>query len=293
MGKSLHECSPAARDIFAMAEQKSPGITDLCFSGPAGVLSETINAQPALFAVSLAAASALMEQGVRPQGAAGFSLGEIPALACAGILPQENAFDLVLERAKLMQACAKDTPGGMAAVLGLPDEEVIRLAEAHGVFAVNFNAPGQVVVAGEKDRLSELTAALKGKARVVPLAVSGAFHSPYMQKAADGLAQFLARLPFAKGEIPLYANVTAAPYDETGEPAAELIAKQVVSPVLWRKTMERMLADGFTIFVEVGPGTTLKNLLKKIAPEALCLSVLDRESLAQTVTTLKENCHDA
>jgi [acyl-carrier-protein] S-malonyltransferase len=289
MGRSLWESSDAAKEIFHKAEQLRPGLTDLCFSGKKEELSETENAQPALFAVSTAAAYALMELGIAPNGAAGFSLGEIPALACAKILSLEDAFALVLERAKLMQACAEETKGGMAAVIGLSDEEVTAYAKEHGVYAVNFNAPGQVVVAGESDILAAFSAFLKGKARVVPLAVSGAFHSPYMQKAADELAFWMRRLTFSKGDIPLYANATAMPYSESGMSAAELVARQIASPVLWRKTMERMISDGFSAFVEVGPGNTLKNLLKKICPSALCLSVFDGESLVKTAECLKEN----
>lgn len=267
MGKEFYEQSAAARQVFDLCESIRPGTLRQCFEGTAQELSQTANTQPCLFAVDLACAVALAEAGIAPQGAAGFSLGEVPAAAFCGRLSYEQAFRLVIRRGEWMQQCAQEHPGGMLAVLRLESAVVEALcAETGDVFPVNYNAPGQIVVSGAHGSLSvlaEKVAAHKGRA--LPLAVSGAFHTPYMAQASGHMAGELAQLPWQAGHMPLYANLTAQPYPADGR---ELLAKQVQSPVRWQQTIENMVADGYTDFIEVGAGKTLTGMMKKIDAQA-------------------------
>lgn len=288
MGKVLYETSEAARSVFKMAERLRPGTLRQCFDGTKQELSETVNTQPCVFAVDLACAAALREAGIAARGAAGFSLGEIAALAFTGILSEEDAFRLVCKRAELMEQCTGENPGAMAAVLGLETEKAERVCREAGVWPVNYNCPGQLVAAGETEAISSLRKqAVQAGGKAVRLTVSGAFHSPLMEKASDGLAEELQRYALRRSAIPLYANVTANPY---GDDAAELIARQVKSPVLWQKTIENMSAAGFDTFVEAGPGTTLSGLIRRIVPSAHAFSVEDPESLEKAVRQLEEIC---
>ncbi|MGI5898418.1 MAG: ACP S-malonyltransferase [Christensenellales bacterium] len=273
MGKSLYESSKAAKRVFDMAEALRPGTFSICFDGEKEQLNRTINTQPCMFAVDLAAAEALLEEGVKADGAAGFSLGEVPAAAFCGLLSREDAFKAVLERARLMDLAAKDNPGAMTAVLKLSAEKVEEIARGFKeVFPVNYNCPGQTVVAagkGDIEAFEELVKSAGGRA--MRLAVSGAFHSPFMDSAAEEFGRYLAGLSFREGEIPLYANSTARPYQPDG--AKKLLSGQINSPVRWQKTIENMIEQGFDIFVEVGPGKTLSGLVRKINGDVRALSV--------------------
>lgn len=287
MGKELYECSAAARAVFDTADRIRRGTSEQCFTASKEELSVTINTQPCLYCVDLAAARALEERGVHPAAAAGFSLGEIAALTFTGALDDETGFSLVCERAKYMQAAAEKTDGGMAAVLKLKNEEVEALcAPFEHVYPVNYNSPGQLVVAGEKEELAEFSAAAAQKGgRVVTLAVSGGFHSPFMDEAAQQLSRYLQAIPFEKPRIPLYANATAKPYPADGR---SLAAEQVNHPVLWQDTVEQMLSDGIEIFIEVGAGKTLSGLVKKISRMATVLHVEDKKSLQETLAALQK-----
>lgn len=292
MGRSLFEASPAARAVFQMADAIREGTSAQCFGAPLEELSQTINTQPAVFTVDLAAARALAEQGVAPDAIAGFSLGEVAALTFAGALSDEDGFRLVTRRAALMQQAAERTPSGMAAVLGLAAGEVEALCGGiRGVYPANYNAPGQTVVTGEKEALAALCAAVAGRGgKAVPLAVSGGFHSPLMDRAAEAFSAELTGYPFNAPGVPVYANATALPY---AEPLRETLAGQVNSPVLFHKTVEAMLAAGIDTFIEVGPGKTLCGLVKKIAPGIRSVySVQDEQSLAATLAALRaeETC---
>lgn len=282
MGKDLYDASPAARAVFDLAGEE---VKRLCFSGPADALNRTVNAQPCLFSVDLACAEALNEAGVYAEGAAGFSLGEIPALSFCGLLGTEDALALVRLRADAMQRCANEHPGAMIAVLRLTAEQVEAVcAELDGAYAVNFNAPGQTVVACAEQTAEQLTSrisSLGGKA--LRLAVGGAFHCPFMRGAREALGDFVSGRSFGKMRIPLYANATGEVY---ADPEA-LIPRQVASPVLWQKTIERMRMDGFDRFVEVGPGQVLSGLIKKIDPNAFVFSAGDLPSLKRTVSEVK------
>ena len=284
MGKSLCEVSPAARAVFEMADRIRPGTSEQCFTAEKAVLSVTANTQPCLFAVDLAAAEALREAGIAPAAVAGFSLGEIPALAFAGKLPAEEAFRFVCSRAEAMNRCAERHPGAMFAVLGLSPEQVKQAAAAlPACYPVNYNCRTQTVVACAADSAAALSASIKAAGgKAVKLAVSGAFHSPFMQDAGDELRAAYAGLSLSESGIPVYANATAAPYD-----SIDLLFRQVSSPVLWYKTVENLCAEGVTAFIEVGAGKTLRGLIGKIAPEATALSVEDADSLKSTLEVLQ------
>ena len=287
MGKSLYETSPSARMVLDEAESLRPGTLAQCFEGTAEELSTTLNTQPCLMAVDCACAAALMEAGVQPEGLAGFSLGEIAALPIAGLLPFKDAFTLVLERARLMQACAEQSDTGMVAVLKLSDETVERLCAEQNAYPVNFNCPGQVVCALRRETIPAFSAAVKeAGGRALPLAVNGGFHSPFMKAAANGLRAYAQKVVFQPPKLPLYADADCCPYE--AQRAAELLGAQVESPVRWTQLIRRMQADGFTDFVEVGAGKTLSGLIAKIGDAGWIANVEDMESLTRTVGHYKE-----
>ncbi|WP_138295452.1 MULTISPECIES: ACP S-malonyltransferase [unclassified Clostridium] len=279
MGQSLYACSPAAKEVFDRAEAIRPGTIRQCFEGDKETLGQTINTQPCLFTVDYACAAAAKEAGISPQGAAGFSLGEVAAVAYCGVLDFKAAFRLVCRRAELMDDCAKQNPGAMAAILRLTPEQVTDACEGFdAVFPVNYNSPQQTVVSGSAQQLEayiEKVTALGGRAMKLP--VSGGFHSPFMAQAAKGLASYMAELEMAEPALPLYANYDAAPY--CAARAKELLALQVQSPVRWQKTVENMVAEGFDTFVEVGAGKTLCGLIRKIAPQVQVYQVENEQTL--------------
>lgn len=286
MGQELYQNSPAARAVFDLAEEQQPGIQDLCFAGETELLTQTINTQPCLYTVDLACAAALAEQGILPQGVAGFSLGELPAATFSGIFPADVGLALVGKRATLMDSCAHNRPGSMAAVVRLTKEQVEDIcAGLPGCWPVNYNCPGQTVVAFlEESREALLAAVTAQKGRALPLKVSGAFHSPCMDDAAAAMQQLLLSIPLTAPQLPIYANLTGQLYK--GAQLASILASQVNHPVQWQKTIETMAADGFDTFVEVGPGKTLTGLIQKILPDAVCCNVFDSTSLAETCQML-------
>ncbi len=287
MGKELYDSSEAARAVFFMADRLRPGTSEQCFRASKEELSQTINTQPCLFVVDLAAARALQEAGVRPAAVAGFSLGEVAALTFAGVLSDEDGFRLVMRRAEFMQRAAERNPGGMAAVLKLSDERVEELCrEFPGVYPVNYNCPGQLVVTGTKEQLDAFIAAVaQSGGRALKLAVSGAFHSPFMAEAGRELETELLLYTFATPAYPVYANRTAQPY---GEDAATTLAMQVQSPVLWKQTIAAMADKGIDRFIEVGPGKTLSGFMPKIDPSLHNHYVQDSQSLQDTLNALSE-----
>ncbi len=285
MGQSLADASTAAKEVVAMAEALRPGTAQQCFYGDKALLSQTENTQPCLYTVDLAAAAALAEAGIRPQGAAGFSLGELAALAFAGFFSAADGFSLVCLRARLMQACGEAHPGAMAAVLLLENERVEAIAAAIGdVYPVNYNGPGQLVVAGKVAAVEALIRQVplyKGKAMKLP--VSGAFHSPLMAEAAEAFAAALRDFHFNRTDFPVYANATAEPYDGDCGP----LARQIRTPVRWEQTVRHMERYGFSTFIEVGPGKTLANLIGRILPNATVYHVEDEKSLRETIAALE------
>ena len=278
MGKELYDCSPAAKAVFDMAEQIRPGTLRQCFEGTKEELSVTINTQPCVFITDLAAAAAVAEKGVEPAFAAGFSLGEIAALAFAGMLSYEDAFRLVCKRAELMDKAAKENPGAMAAVMKITPEQTEEICGGfRKAYPVNYNSPAQTVVAAAEDEIDALCGKvkeMKGKAK--KLAVSGAFHSPFMAEAAEGLSDYLQGVELKDPVIPVIANCTAQPY--AGDYKA-LVAQQINHPVKWQKSVEYMIAQGVERFIEVGVGKTLTGLVKKISPDPEAINIENKEGL--------------
>lgn len=270
MGKDLYEASPAARAVYDMGERRRPGTLALCFGEDKEALNRTENTQPCLFLTDLACARAAEEAGVTATAAAGFSLGEIAALAFCGVLSDEDAFDLVCRRGEVMAACAARTPGGMAAVLKLEDARVEALCAARdGMWPVNYNSPGQVACAGVAEVLDDFMADVKAAGgRAMKLAVSGAFHTPLMDEAAKALADTLAGMTVHSPVIPLYANYTAAPYPADRAGVVDLICNQVCHSVRWKHTLLSMAEAGVDTYLEVGAGKTLSGLVSRTLPDA-------------------------
>lgn len=287
MGKSLYEASAAAKAVFETAEQIRPGTMQQCFEGALEEVSITKNTQPCLFCVDLAAAEALREAGIEPDMVAGFSLGEVAAVTFAGIFTQAEGFSLVTKRGEAMQAAAEKVDSAMAAVLKLANEKVEELCRMHpGVFPVNYNCPGQLVVAGLKSSLGDfLSDVAANGGRAVPLNVSGGFHSPFMESASIRLAQVLSGMDVKAPQMPVYANYTAEPYGEND--AKLLLEKQVSNPVRWQQTVERMIEAGVDTFVEVGAGKTLCGLIKKTNRAVKVYNVEDADTLAATLAALR------
>ncbi len=288
MGLSLFEAGGMAADVFSAADEVRPGTSQQCFAGSAEELKETINTQPCVFAVDLAAAMALEEAGVQPDGVAGFSLGELAALTYAGAFSHRKGFQLVCRRAELMQNANEENPGGMAAVLRMADEAVEELCgHFEEIYPVNYNSEGQLVVAGNKDELPAFCAAVKeagGMAKLLP--VGGGFHSPYMHSAASAFQQVLEESLMAEPLLPVYSNLSTSPYDLDAEQPRATLAAQMASPVLWKQTVLRMEKDGFDTFIEVGPGKTLSGLVKRILPEATIMNAQSREDVDAIVSAL-------
>lgn len=286
MGRSLYEHSPAARALFDTLEAIRPGTLEMCFSGSAQELSQTANTQPCVFAVDMACAAAAQEAGLVPAFLAGFSLGELAGVALSGMLPVEDAFRLVIRRAELMDGCAKAHPGAMLAVLKLDAARVEALArEFSQVYPVNYNSPGQTVVACASEEADAFASRVQAEGgRAMRLKVSGGFHSPFMQNAQAGLAEALKSAPLAAPRIPLYANQTALPYSL--ETARECLAGQVAHPVRWQQTIENLIAAGAESFLELGPGATLAGLGKRIAPDHAFLNAEDMSGIEAAAQAL-------
>lgn len=266
MGQELYDGSDAARAVFATADSAMGRcVSALCFSGEQEQLDQTVNTQPCVLAVDLAAAFALMERGIKPDGCAGFSLGECAALAVAGACDLSAAFRAIAVRAQAMQEACAEHPGGMAAVVGGKAEDVAALCVKTGVQAVNFNCLGQIVVAGLEEQLADFVAQAKERRlRAVPLRVSGAFHTPWMASASGKLLAALEEAGMRAPQLPVYANTTARPYPKEAAAARAMLSEQLARPVLWEQTIRAMVEDGYTDFIECGPGGTLTGFFKRM-----------------------------
>lgn len=282
MGRELAECSPAAAEVFRLADELRPGTSEQCFFGSEELLRETKVTQPCMFTVELAGAAALREAGILPDMAAGFSLGELSALSFTGVVDLSTSFELVCKRGALMQEATRQADTAMAAVVRLDNETVERIcAEFDGVYPVNYNCPGQVAVAGKKESMADFSAAVKAAGgRAIPLKVSGGFHSPFMARAAQQFAAELEKVTFRQPKMPLYSNCTGLPYGDHGK---QLLAKQICSPVRWESIVRHMIGSGTDTFIEVGPGNTLSGLISKIDRNVRTFCVSDRESLKNCV----------
>ena len=290
MGQALYEASPAARAVFDAVEEVRPGTREQCFSGTKEELSLTINTQPCVFAVDLACACALRERGVVPAAVAGHSLGEVAALAFAGAFDMVAATRLVSERARLMTACCEEHPGAMRAVLKLDAATVEELAAKAGeAWPVNYNSPLQTVVAGSPEACEKLDALVReAHGRSMAVAVSGAFHSPYMAAATDGLAAYLEANPPQVPALPTWANLTGAPYGDAPAEVARTLSAQVSHPVRWVDELLGMQAAGIDTFVEVGPGHTLTGLVKRTLEGVTTYNVENPDQLEDVVRALEE-----
>jgi [acyl-carrier-protein] S-malonyltransferase len=276
MGHDLYVNLPKARDVFEEADSiLGFGLSQLCFEGPEDVLRQTVNAQPAIMTVSIAylRTNSHLQDRPAPSYVAGHSLGEYTALIAAGTLSFPDALRLARERGRLMQEAGNLASGGMLAVIGLDETAVQSVCQATGMEIANINCPGQIAISGPTqvlDKASQL-AKEKGAQRVVPLPVSGAFHSRLMQPAADGMAQAVSNLKFRDAAIPIVANTTGQPMIDGNALKAELL-NQLCHSVLWQKSVEWMIKEGTLEFVEVGPGQVLTGLIKRISKDAKAIS---------------------
>lgn len=268
MAKKIYETDPRAKELLDRANEiLGFPITDIMFDGTAEDLKATKVTQPAVFLHSVVLAKCL--EGFAPDMVAGHSLGEFSALAAAGAMEFEDALKLVSVRAQAMQKCCESVPGTMAAIIGLPTETVEALCKectSGVVIAANYNSEGQIVISGEKAAVEEACEKMKaaGAKRALPLPVSGAFHSPLMEPARVELAAAIEATPFKTPVCPVYQNVTARPTTDPAE-IKENLLKQLTSPVRWTQTVQNMVADGAGYFMEIGPGTVLQGLVRRIA----------------------------
>lgn len=286
MGRDLVEAFPVARRLFEEADEiLGAPLSRICFEGPEEELVKTVNTQPAIYLHSMAVLRVLEERGLRPQAAAGHSLGEYSACVASGALEHADAIRLVRRRGELMYAAGLSRPGAMAAVLGLPEAALAEaLAEggsAGTVVAANLNSPGQVVISGDPPAVEKAVEAARGRGakRALRLPVSGAFHSPLMEPAAEGLRAALDAVRIRDAAIPVFANATAAPA-RSAEEIRRALEAQLVSPVRWEESMRAMLASGAGRFVEAGPGKVLRGLLRSIERDAWIESAGDPASVA-------------
>lgn len=268
MGKDLYDNHVEVREMMERANEiLGFRLTDIMFEGTAEELKQTKVTQPAVFLHSVAMAKAL---GITPSAVAGHSLGEFSALVVSGALAFEDGLRLVSKRAQAMQACCEAVEGGMAAILALSDEQVEQIcAETEGVVvAANYNCPGQLVISGEKAAVEAACVKAKeaGARRALPLPVGGAFHSPLMEPAREELEKAIAEAPFRTPSCPIYQNVDAKPHTDPEEIKQNLIA-QLTAPVRWTQIVQQMLADGVEQMTELGPGTVLQGLVKKVSAE--------------------------
>jgi [acyl-carrier-protein] S-malonyltransferase len=293
MGKALADAYPICRQTFAEADAAlGESLSTLCFEGPDDRLMLTENTQPAILAMSTAVARLAVSKGIQPACAAGHSLGEYSAHVAAGTLSFADALRTVRRRGRYMQQAVPVGEGAMAAILGLDADGVARAcaeaAEGQVVSPANLNAPGQIVIAGHKaavERAGERAKAL-GARRAIPLAVSAPFHCALMKPAEDRLAPDLRALGAHDPAFPVVANVDALP-KRTATDSIEALVKQVASPVRWEDVVRRLVADGATTFVELGPGTVLAGLIKKIERSATVFSIEDEAGLRMALSDLK------
>lgn len=295
MGRSFYDHYPQARSVFEHADRELGfELSRLCFEGPEETLKQTENAQVALYVTSVAAWNAFVaSSGIQPSAVAGHSVGEYAALVASGALEFADGLHLVRKRGELMRDAALKTTGTMAAVLGIEAEvarECCREAKASGaglVTVANLNGGGQVVISGEPAAVAKAgeIAKEKGAKRVIPLAVSGAFHSPLMVTAGDALYAYLSKTDFRKPSIPIVANVTAQYVEMPGDVTGGL-TMQVSGSVRWEESMRLLLKDGYDTFIELGSGDVLTGLMKRMDKLARTFAVQDRESLLTTVEAL-------
>lgn len=285
MGRDVYEKYPCAREIFENIDKfAGRSISQLCFEGSEEELKQTINSQPAILAVSIALYEAVKaETGIKPDFVAGHSLGEYSAFYAAGVMELEGLVKLVSKRAELMNSAPS---GSMSAVLGLDEAKIAELVEkasSNGIIcAANYNTPEQTVISGEAKAVEAANEIAKqlGAKRVIPLAVSGAFHSPLMQPLSEEFAEHVNNTTINNAQIPVVTNVDAKATVDKAELAPKMV-KQMYSSVYWTQSVNAMLAAGVDTFVEIGPGKVLAGMIKKIAMEAKVYNACDAESVGK------------
>lgn len=289
MGRDLYDNFASARAIFQQADEvlKFP-LSRLCFDGPEDELRLTINAQPALVTVSFACLAAIQETDKLPAPAfvAGHSLGEYTALVAANVTDFATAVYLARERGRLMHEAGLKTEGGMAAIIGLDETVMTEVCQATNTWIANFNCPGQIAISGARENIDKAVALAKAKGavRAIPLQVSGAFHSPLMQPAKEGLAQIIAQLTFKDPAVPVIANTTAQPLIR-GEQIGNELTAQLLNSVQWQRSIEFMVNNGVATFVEIGPGKVLTGLIKRINRNANIMNIGNAEAIRNLANT--------
>jgi [acyl-carrier-protein] S-malonyltransferase len=285
MGKDLYEQFSSARDLFDRADEiLGFHLSKLCFEGPEAELQQTRNAQPAIAVTSLALLRVATEVSPallhKPAFVAGHSLGEYSALVAAGALPFDEAIRLLRTRGELMQAAGDKNPGTMAAILGLDIADCEDVCREAGAEVCNVNAPGQIVIGGRRDAVVRALdyAKARGAAKVIPLSVSGAFHSSLMRPAADGLVQPVATASITNATLPVIANCTATPVTDETAIRHELV-DQVCKPVQWSQTVDYLGTQGVETFIEFGPGRVLSAIIKRMLRKSNCINVNDAASV--------------
>ncbi len=295
MGTSLIETNETSATLAQIADEQLPfSLTTLMKEGPQEVLTETYHTQPALLTVGTLVANELMQRGVTPDYVAGHSLGEYTALVAANVMSFEDGVRAVYERGRFMEEAVPNGEGAMAAVLGADRELLERItqevSETAPVQLANLNCPGQIVISGSAEGVALASERLKeeGIRRVMPLAVSGPFHSSLMERAADQLRAALTQIDFSPARFPLVANVNAQLVTD-GEQIREQLVEQLYSPVLWEDSMRRLIdEEGVTHFIECGPGKVLAGLMRKIDRNVTVVSVSDRETMEEAVRLVEE-----
>lgn len=295
MGKAMSEANEKASDIFREADKRLGfELSELIFNGPAEDLTLTVNAQPALLTTSIAILEALAHYEIQPDYTAGHSLGEYSALVAAGAMDFKDAVYAVRKRGEYMEEAVPAGEGAMAAVMGMKADELKAITDdvtndGNPVQLANLNSPGQIVISGSKRGVEEASelAKEKGARRVIPLKVSGPFHSSLMKPAADKFADVLKGIDIRDAMIPVVANVTASPVTKADD-IESLLIKQLYSPVLWEDSVKSLIENGVDTFVEIGAGNVLSGLVKKIDRSVTIHTISDPESLEKTVSQLKE-----
>lgn len=290
MGKDLAEKYPAAQALFDQAnEVLGYDLTQICFEGPEDALTQTENAQPGIFLVSWVAFELLKEQApdFNFEATAGLSLGEFTALTAAGVMSFEDGLKVVRQRGRFMQEACNATEGGMAAVIGLDEAATREVCDVAAVELANLNCPGQLVISGATAGIAKACelAKEKGAKRALPLTVAGAYHSRLMESACLKLKAALSEVTLNQPAMPVISNVTAEPHT-TSDEILERLVDQVTSSVRWEASIRHLIAEGFTRFIELGPGTALTGFMRRIDREAEVLNIADSESLEKTVTAL-------
>jgi [acyl-carrier-protein] S-malonyltransferase len=294
MGQDLYQNFVSARAIFDQADEVLGfSLSRLCFEGPEEELRQTINAQPAIVAVSYACLEAVKEVSSdqslpSPIFVAGHSLGEYTALGVAGVLDFATTLYLARERGRLMHQAGMLRPGGMTAIIGFDEALLAEVCQKTDTKIANINCPGQLVISGAQENLTQAVDLVKAKGayRTIPLSVSGAFHTPLMRPAAEGMAEIIATLPFRDPVIPIIGNTTAQPLTTAEAVKAELLS-QLCNCVQWQRSIEYMINEGVSTFIEIGPGKVLSGLIKRINKEVNTINIGDAEavkSLANWVT---------